>query len=175
MKDLRQSTESQESIVLEKCWVTLVIEVGMLRDRAGCWTLDLLIKKLKVKLLSCVQLFGTPWTITYQAPLRGILQARILEWVAISFSRGSSQPRDWTQVSCIAGRCFNLWATREARRSLNAKLKTWDIVILTKWIISYFCVGKRSRHSHNCFKRLSFLAVCKEWVKIGWETNSRLL
>ena len=40
--------------------------------------------------------------------LRGILQARILEWVAISFSRGSSQPRDRTQVSHIAGRCFNL-------------------------------------------------------------------
>ena len=43
-----------------------------------------------------------------------ILQARILEWVAISFSRGSSQPRDRTQVSRIAGRCFNYWATREA-------------------------------------------------------------
>ena len=41
----------------------------------------------------------------------GILQARILEWVAISFSRGSSQPRDQTGVSRIAGRCFNLWAT----------------------------------------------------------------
>ena len=37
-----------------------------------------------------------------------ILQARILEWVAISFSRGSSRPKDRTQVSCIAGRCFNL-------------------------------------------------------------------
>ena len=36
--------------------------------------------------------------------VHGILQARILEWVAISFSRGSSQPRDWTRVSCI-GRC----------------------------------------------------------------------
>ena len=43
----------------------------------------------------------------------GVFQARILEWVAISFSRGSSQPWDRTQVSCIAGRCFNLWATRE--------------------------------------------------------------
>ena len=42
--------------------------------------------------------------------VHGIFQARILEWVAISFSRGSSQPRDWTQVSCIVGRCFNLWA-----------------------------------------------------------------
>ena len=46
--------------------------------------------------------------------LHGILQARVLEWVAISFSRGSSRPRDWTPVSCIAGRRFNLWATREA-------------------------------------------------------------
>ena len=36
----------------------------------------------------------------------GIFQTRILEWVAISSSRGSSQPRDWTQVSCIADRCF---------------------------------------------------------------------
>ena len=38
----------------------------------------------------------------------GILQARILEWVAISFSRGSSQPRDQTQVSHIAGKCFTI-------------------------------------------------------------------
>ena len=46
--------------------------------------------------------------------VHGILQARILEWVAISFSRGSSRPRDRTQVSRIGGRCFNVWATREA-------------------------------------------------------------
>ena len=46
----------------------------------------------------------------------GILQARILDWVAFPFSRGSSQPRDQTQVSCIAGRNFNSWATREAQQ-----------------------------------------------------------
>ena len=45
--------------------------------------------------------------------IRGIFQARVLEWVAISFSRGSSQPRDQTQVSHIAGRGFTLWTTRE--------------------------------------------------------------
>ena len=44
----------------------------------------------------------------------GILQVRILEWVAILFSRGSSQPRDGTWVSYIAGRFFTVWATREA-------------------------------------------------------------
>ena len=45
--------------------------------------------------------------------LHGILQARILEWVAVSSSRGSSQPRDQTWVFCIAGRLFTNWATRE--------------------------------------------------------------
>ena len=43
-----------------------------------------------------------------------IFQARALKWVAISFSRGSSQPRNWTQVFFIAGRHFTLWTTREA-------------------------------------------------------------
>ena len=47
--------------------------------------------------------------------IHGILQARMLEWVAFPFSRGSSQPRDWTQVSCIAGGFFTSWATREAQ------------------------------------------------------------
>ena len=45
--------------------------------------------------------------------IHGIFQARILEWVAISFSRRSSRPRDWTWISCIVGRCFTVWATRE--------------------------------------------------------------
>ena len=46
--------------------------------------------------------------------LHGILQARVLGWVVISFCRGSSQPRDQTRASCIPGRHFNLWTTREA-------------------------------------------------------------
>ena len=51
--------------------------------------------------------FATWWTEAHQAPLSmGILQARILEWVAISYSRGSSQPRDQTYVSCLSSRFF---------------------------------------------------------------------
>jgi len=49
--------------------------------------------------------------------VHGILQARILEWVPISFSRGSSRLRDQTPVSHIAGRHFNFWATQEAQPS----------------------------------------------------------
>ena len=49
----------------------------------------------------------------------GIFQARKLEWVAIPFFRRSSWPRDWTWVSCIAGRFFTIWATREAENKYN--------------------------------------------------------
>ena len=62
------------------------------------------------KSLSCVWLFATP-----RCTVHGILQARILEWVAFPFSRESSQPTDWTQVSQIADGFFTSWATREAR------------------------------------------------------------
>ena len=53
------------------------------------------------------------WPMDYT--VHGILQARILEWVAAPFSRGSSQPRDQIQVSHIAGGFFTRWVTREAQ------------------------------------------------------------
>ena len=51
--------------------------------------------------------------------VHGILQARILKWVAVPFSRESSQPRDQTQVSCIAGGFFTSWVTREAHHNMH--------------------------------------------------------
>ena len=57
------------------------------------------------------------WPVDCSLPgssVHGIFQARKLEWVAIFFSRRSSWPRGWTQVSYIAGRLFIIWATREA-------------------------------------------------------------
>ena len=62
---------------------------------------------------SCPTL-ATPWTVACHSSVHGSLQARILEWVAISFSRGSSGPRNQTWVSCIAGRFFTNWTTRKA-------------------------------------------------------------
>ena len=50
--------------------------------------------------------------------IHGISQARILEWVAISFSRGSCPPRGWTHVSCIVGRFFTIWATTDYQRTI---------------------------------------------------------
>ena len=62
---------------------------------------------------SCPTLFDALDCSLPGSSVHGILQARILEWVAIPFSRGSSQPRDWILVSCAAGRFFTVWATRE--------------------------------------------------------------
>ena len=53
--------------------------------------------------------------------VHGILQARILEWVVLPFSRGSYQPRDQTQVSRIAGRFFTSYATREAQENWSGQ------------------------------------------------------
>ena len=57
---------------------------------------------------SCSTLCGPVVCTPPDSSIHGILQARILEWVAILFSRGSSQPRDRTQVSLIAGRFFTV-------------------------------------------------------------------
>ena len=72
--------------------------------------------------------------------LHGILQARILEWVAISFSRGSSPPRDQTQVSRIAGKHFNLWATREVHSSIGLNKALVHVIRLVSflWLWSSF-------------------------------------
>ena len=66
--------------------------------------------------------------------VHGILQARILEWVAIPLSRGSSWPRDRTQVSCIVGRFFTVWAIRDPRFNLvDQKPKDFEL-----WHLKHF-------------------------------------
>ena len=67
--------------------------------------------------------------------VHGILQVRVLEWVAISFSRGSSWPGDWTWVSCIAGRFLTNWATREAQQIIGNDLSVylWILKLHAAW------------------------------------------
>ena len=108
--------------------------------------------KVKVKSLSHAWLLATPWTAAHQAPLsmgfsrqeywsglplhtvHVILQARILEWVALPFSRGSSQPRDQTQVSWIAGRSFNLELTFK----------------MLQWLLKLSCPQNFDFHHYGC-------------------------
>ena len=67
--------------------------------------------------------------------VHGILQARILAWVAFPFSKGSSQPRDQTQVSCVAGRFFTNWATREAHSESHSVVSNslWLHSLCSPW------------------------------------------
>ena len=62
----------------------------------------------------------------------GIFQARVLEWIAIYFSRGSIWPRNWTWVFCIAGRRFTIWATTETVCSESNIKYLWS----TCWVVS---------------------------------------
>ena len=71
-------------------------------------------KEFKKQCISCLTLCDTMDCSPPGSSVLGILQTRILECIAVPFSRRSSQPRDWTQVSCIAGGFFTSWATREA-------------------------------------------------------------
>ena len=84
----------------------------------------------KWKSLSCVRLCDPMDCSLPGFSIYGIFQARILEWVALSFARGSSWPRDQTRVSHISGRCFTIWATREVPDYrvcgiLQAKILEW--------------------------------------------------
>ena len=73
---------------------------------------------MKVKVAqSCLTLCDPMHCSLPDSSFYGILQARILEWVAYPFSRGSSQPRNWTRVSCIAGGFFTSWVTRKAHQA----------------------------------------------------------
>ena len=83
--------------------------------------------------------------------VHGILQARILEWVTISFSRGSSWPKNRTRVSCIGGRCFNLWATREALESERERQR----FILRNWLTWLWKLA--SPKSVGCTEKLHIL------------------
>ena len=86
----------------------------------GCAGSSLLCTQaLKVKVAQSCPTLWDPMDNT----VHGILQARILEWVAFPFCRGSSQPRDRTQVSHIAGRFFTNWATRSVKFSLIVEME----------------------------------------------------
>ena len=94
----------------------------------------ILLSWLCAYLLSYVQLFMTPWTVAHQAPLSiGILQARMLEWVAIPSSRGSIHSRDVSQVSHIADEFFTVWATREALNIGVGSLALLQVIFPTQY------------------------------------------
>ena len=98
-----------------------------------CFTF--VIHKVKVKSLSCVRLCNPMDCSLPGSSIHEILQARILEWIVIAFSRRSSRPRDQTRVSLIAGRRFTIWATREALSSIKRTKKVHNsLCALFSWL-----------------------------------------
>ena len=89
---------------------------------------------LTLKSLSHVQLCNPMDCSLPDSSVHGIFQARVLEWIAISFSRRSSQPRDRTWASRIVGRRVTVWATREVPGVLG--YSTWDHkeLDMTEWL-----------------------------------------
>ena len=76
------------------------------------------------------QTLATPWTSPPGFSVHGIFQARMLEWVAFSFSRGSSQPRDQTRDSCIGRQILYHCATWEAHSLVKVKVKSQSCLTL---------------------------------------------
>ena len=129
-------------------------------------------------LLSHVHLFLNPMDCSLSgSSVHRILQARILEWVAIPFSRESSQPRDWTWVSYITGRFFTIWATRETTppkkkiyKYIYTHAKSWT------WLGDW-----TTTHIHTCeikFRKgisetlLLLEREMKLWHKVMWRKRS---
>ena len=81
--------------------------------------------------------------------VHGIFQARILEWVAISFSRASSQPRDRTRVSRIVGKHFTIWATRENIRQTQTEGPSTKYLIYQGKQDWETVTNQRSIRNHN--------------------------
>ena len=111
--------------------------------------------------------------------IHGIFQARVLEWITISFSRRSSPPRNWSQVSYLAGRHFPFWATREALSKMSISLT--EILLHTRLlhtqskgrIITSAAEDVEKRNFHDIVE-----VIAVKWhnhsCKSGWSAPQKL-
>ena len=104
------------------------------------------LKVKKWKLLSHVRLCNSTGYIVH-----GTLQTRILQWVPFPFSRESSQPRDRTQIPCIAGGFFNSWTTRETRTRVRCPFQRNSCLLpIPSDFSSLACLSQRAPGKLGC-------------------------
>ena len=165
---------AQNHILLLSRWFSTV-EGGRSPLQVGCVCVCVCVGVHTHMCVSCSVMFNCLWCYRLYSPpgssVHGILQARILEWVAIPFAKGSSWSRDWTWVSCIAGRFFTVWVIREApvwESHFNPSLAacnglsggrvelTWphlDLLSITEWAFRHFFLslhpGVLATSGHN--------------------------
>ena len=124
---------------VEWFWFWVCLSELLLCVAMEAWVQVLLPKKISISyhhqintcmhaksLQSCPTLCDPMYCSLPGSSVHGILQARILEWVAISSSGGSSWPRDWSCYSCVAGGFFIAWTTREAHHTKTIKILSWS-------------------------------------------------
>ena len=128
------NTHERNSVSIPKEWLELGVYTFM---------------KVKVKVTQSCPTLCDPMDCT----VHWILQARILEWVSSPFSRGSSQPRDQSQVS-IAGRFFTSWVTRKSKNTGVGSLSLLQWIILTQESNWSFV------HCTQILYQLSFIGLC---------------
>ena len=130
--------------ILKSRGITLPTKVRLVKamvfpvDMCGCesWTIK---KSEREVAQSCLTLCDPMDCSLPGFSIHGIFQARVLEWGAIAFSRVFSWPRYRTWVSCTAGRCFTLWATREALKKAECQridafeLWCWRRLLRAPW------------------------------------------
>ena len=126
-------------------------------------------------LQSCLTLCDPTVCSQPGSSVHGILQARILEWVSIPFSRGSSWPRDWTQVSYIASRFSTTWATGEAHykqfrdivifRSISFFLMTPLVHFYLKYLRRQ---NQNKQHSSSMRSVSLYITVSTELILRAW-------
>jgi len=132
----------------------------------------------------CVLITQSPPTLCHPmdcslpgSSVHGILQARILEWVAIPFFRRSSQPRDWTKVSCIACRLFTVWATREAPSQVRGPHQSaeglsgtnWLILPWVKSILSCLTAFEPGKPLHGASLVAQLVRIHLQWERPGFD------
>ena len=111
--------------------------------------------------------------------VHGILQARILEWAAFPFSRRSSQPRNRTQVSCIAGGFFTGWATKSTKQLLSRIsqqiFRVWFLQESKhkQWALCVKLLSKPWHREVKCKQRATALLDRWTWLKAGLGFVSR--
>ena len=128
----------------------------------------------KWKSLSCVRLFATPWAVSSPSgsSVMEFSRQEHLEWVAIPLSRGSSWPKDWTQVLCIAGRFFTVLSTREDQmvhsRSIICKLSRF---LVWRRCVCPFCFLKGTNVQswvQACSQKVFGIFLIASWMWFLW-------
>ena len=119
---------------------------------------------------SCLTLFDLMDCSPPGSSVHGISQARILEWVALPFSKGSSRPRDRTPVFCITGRFFTVWAIRKALVLAQPPITVWPV---TNYSTSQFSVFFNGDNNSTYFTDMTkylewFLAQNKHSVNVSY-------